>query len=119
MAHLLLANINLVLIMIKKTLAALSTLTALLLLSGCGQSIDTVDAGTYPGTIDKVVPEEREIYVDLDNGTRLELYFNETTELVRGGSPAEFSQLAQGGKVNVTVDREGNRNIPTRVEILQ
>ena len=41
---------------------------------GCGDGgVDTVEAGTYEGTIDKVVLDEKEIYVTLDNGKRLEL----------------------------------------------
>ena len=103
----------------KKALATFSTFIVAIMLFGCGQSIGVVDAGTYSGTIDKVVPEEEEIYVSLDNGERLELYFTDSTELVRGGSPAPFEQLSEGGQVSVTVEREGNRNIPTRVEIQQ
>lgn len=103
----------------KKALATFSILAALVMLIGCGQSIGVVDAGTYSGTIDKVVPEEEEIYVSLDNGERLELYFTDSTELVRNGSPVAFDQLSAGAQVSVTVQRDGNRNIPTRVEIEQ
>jgi hypothetical protein len=90
---------------------------AMLVFSGCGKSIGVVDAGTYPGTIDKVVPEEEEIYVTLDSGERLELYFTEETELIKGGEAVEFSSLKADADVEVTVAREGNRNTPVKVEL--
>ncbi|PXA03181.1 hypothetical protein DDZ13_13230 [Coraliomargarita sinensis] len=86
--------------------------------TGCGKSIGVVDAGTYKGTIDKVVPEEEEIYVTLENGVRLELYFNEDTELVKGDEAVDFSTITQNASVEITVAREGNRNIPVRVVLL-
>ncbi|HKK17264.1 MAG TPA: hypothetical protein VJ952_01175 [Opitutales bacterium] len=85
---------------------------------GCGKSIGVVDAGTYKGTIDKVVPEEEEIYVTLESGERLELYFNEETELVQAGEAVEFSTITENASAEITVAREGNRNIPVRVELL-
>lgn len=105
--------------MTKRTFSTILILSALTLLFGCGKSIGVVDAGAYPGTIDKVVPAEQEIYVTLDGGERLELYFTDSTQLVRGGSQVAFDQLSEGAQVTVTVEREGNRNIPTRVEIGQ
>ena len=97
---------------------ALVLLATLLLAVGCGESIDVVDAGTYDATVDKVVPEEQEIYISLDDGRKLELYFTENTELLRGGQDVAFSELSQGADIRVTVEREGNRNVPTRVEIV-
>ena len=91
---------------------------SLLLAAGCGEGIDVVDAGTYDATVEKVVPEEQEIYISLDDGRQLELYFTEGTELVRGGQNVAFSELSQGADIRVIVEREGNRNVPTRVEIV-
>lgn len=85
---------------------------------GCGKPIAVVDAGTYQGTIDKVVPDEVEIYVSLESGEQLELYFNEETELVEDGESVDFSAISAGDSVELTVEREGNRNIPVRVELL-
>ena len=90
-----------------------------ILLAGCGGGIDVVDAGTYTGSVDKVVAGEQEIYVSLENGMRLELYFSADTELVEDGEPAPFSALEEGSMIEVEVDREGNRNLPLRVEILE
>jgi hypothetical protein len=95
----------------------LSLLT--LLLVGCGGGIDVVDAGTYTGTVDKVVAGEEEIYVSLENGARLELYFSEGTALIEDGEVVPFSSLEEGAMIEVEVDREGNRNLPLRVEILE
>lgn len=91
-------------------------LTAMLV--GCGGGIDVVDEGTYTGTVTEAVPAEREIYVTLEDGTKLELYFNEETELVRDGESVEFSALEAGTRVRLTVTRVGNRNEPQRVEII-
>lgn len=102
-----------------------STLPALLLgilmlfLAACGGGIDVVDAGTYTGTVDKAVEEEKEIYLSLDNGMRLELYFTDATQLMEGATPVDFSQLEKGDRVQVTLDREGNRNIPLQVVITE
>ena len=93
-------------------------LAGVLLAVACGEGIDVVDAGTYDATVDEVVPEEKEIYITLDEGKRLELYFTEDTELVRGGQTVAFSELSAGADIRVTVEREGNRNVPTRVEIV-
>ncbi len=86
-------------------------------LSACG-GVDVVDSGSYDGVVDEVKPGEKEIYVLLDDGRKLELYFTDQTTLQQGGQPAEFSALAAGARVRVAVEREGNRNVPTRVEIL-
>lgn len=103
---------------IKYSYALLWMLLGSLLLVGCGGSIEVVDAGTYQATVDKAVPAEEEIYVTLDSGQTLELYFTDATELVTDGEPVDFSQLSSGSSVEITVEREGNRNIPTRVEIM-
>lgn len=104
---------------IRYCLSAGLLLTCMILLSACGQGINVVDAGTYTGTVDEAVPEEREIYVNLDNGKRLELYFTDQTTLKREGQEVSFSELSQGDQVRVTVTREGNSNTPTEVVILQ
>lgn len=77
---------------------------------GCEDAADFCAEG-------EVVPEEEEIYVTLDDGQRLELYFTDSTELVADGQPVDFSRLSAGMSVQLTVTREGNRNVPIRVEI--
>ncbi len=98
----------------------LSTLAMLLLtaaLAGCG-GVDVVDSGSYEGVVDEAKPGEKEIYVMLDDGRKLELYFTDQTTLQQSGQPADFSALESGTRVRVNVAREGNRNVPQTVEIL-
>jgi hypothetical protein len=104
---------------VHKIIAALLTGILMLFLTACGGGIDVVDAGTYTGTVDKAVAGEQEIYLSLDNGMRLELYFTDATQLTEGARPVDFSQLEKGDRVQVTVDREGNRNIPMQVVIIE
>jgi hypothetical protein len=86
-------------------------------LIGCG-SEETVPTGTYKGTVEKVVPDEKEIYVKLDDGRLLELYFTETTKLTRNGAPAEFGALAKGQAVQVAVENPGDGHLkPLSVDI--
>ena len=105
--------------MISRRMVHLAALTLLLTIAGCGGEIDVVAEGTYTGTVTKAVPEEREIYVTLEGGEKLELYFTDETELVRNGESVAFSTLAADTRIEVTVTRTGNRNEPQRVEILE
>ncbi len=72
---------------------------------------------TIEGTIDKVVPAKREIYV-LADGKKHELYFSDKTELVKGGQPVAFEFLKTKGKVKVTADKVGKRLDPVKVELV-
>ncbi len=77
-----------------------------------------VESGTYTGTIEKVKPDEDEIYVDYE-GQELELYFTDETQLTRKGEDAEFSALESGQKVEVKVKKVGKRLDPMSVDILE
>jgi hypothetical protein len=101
----------------SRTLIPIFCLSLFFLLAGCGGSTVAVDSGTYEGIIQKVVPAEEEIYLQLDGERTLELYFTEETELMRGGESADFSALSKGQTVTVTVERVGNRMDPVRVVI--
>lgn len=84
----------------------------------CGEN-NTVESGTYQGTVDEVVPEETEIYVITDDDQTLELYFTDETVLSRDGNMVEFSELQQGQKVEVEVEKVGERLDPISVKILE
>ena len=84
----------------------------------CGETTDTVESGIYEGTITEVEPEKTEIYVQTNDDKTLELYFTETTELTRGGSVVEFSELQKGQNVEVEVKKTGKRLDPVSVKIL-
>jgi len=84
-----------------------------------GESTETVESGTYEGTIQEVNAEESEIYVNISDEQTLELYFIEETELVKDTTAVPFDSLAAGQKVRVEVEKVGQRLDPLRVEILE
>ncbi len=93
-------------------------LVALITFISCGESTDTVESGTYQGTVKEVEAEKTEIYVQTADDKTLELYFTEETELTRGGSTVEFSELEEGQNVEVEVEKTGKRLDPISVKIL-
>lgn len=93
--------------------------STILLFFACGESTDVVESGTYQGTIKEVEPEKTEIYVTTDDDKTLELYFTENTSLTRNGSEVEFSELKEGQKVEVEVEKVGQRLDPVSVKIME
>lgn len=92
----------------------------LMLVVACGgESTDTVESGTYEGTIQEVNAEESEIYVNISDEQTLELYFVDETELVKDTTSVPFDSLAVGQNVRVEVEKVGQRLDPLRVEILE
>ncbi|OKL38753.1 hypothetical protein [Pontibacter flavimaris] len=89
------------------------------LLFSCSQGTDVVESGTYQGTVDEVEPEKTEIYVKTDDDRRLELYFTENTTLTRNGETVTFDQLQKGQRVEVEVEKVGQRLDPKAVRILE
>ena len=102
----------------KSVFNVLFVAAAMLFLFSCNNETEAVESGTYQGTVDKVVPEETEIYVETEEGQRLELYFTETTELTQNGETVAFDALEKGQKVEVTVEKVGQRLDPVSVVIL-
>lgn len=93
--------------------------SAILLFIACGESTDVVESGTYQGTIKEVEADKTEIYVTTDDDKTLELYFTETTSLTRDGNEVDFSELEEGQKVEVEVEKNGKRLDPVSVKILE
>lgn len=93
--------------------------STILLFFACGESTDVVESGTYQGTIKEVEAEKTEIYVTTDDDKTLELYFTETTSLTRNGSEVDFSELEEGQKVEVEVEKVGKRLDPISVKIME
>lgn len=83
------------------------------------ENTDLVPSGTYTGTAKEVDPEEKEIYVETEDGKTLELYFTDQTELTRNGEAVSFDALEEGGKVEVTVEKKGKRLDPVSVKIME
>jgi hypothetical protein len=77
-----------------------------------------VESGTYEGTIKEVNPPEEEIYVESD-GKVLELYFTEETTLTQNGETVEFSALEKDQRVEVQIEKVGQRLDPVSVKILE
>lgn len=84
-----------------------------------GDKTDVVESGTYQGTVHEVEADKTEIYVKTSDDKLLELYFTESTTLTRNGQAAQFSELAEGQKVEVEVRKEGKRLDPVSVKILE
>ena len=95
-------------------LIVIFTLTAI----SCGESTDVVDSGTYTGTITEVNAEETEIYVNLESGQTIELYFTDTTTLTENGAEVPFSTIEVDDRVEVTVEKVGQRLDPVSVVLL-
>jgi len=95
-------------------LIVIFTLTAI----SCGESTDVVDSGTYTGTITEVNAEETEIYVNLESGQTIELYFTDTTTLTENGEEVPFSTIEVDDRVEVTVEKVGQRLDPVSVVLL-
>ncbi len=93
--------------------------STILLFFACGESTDVVESGTYQGTIKEVEPAKTEIYVNTDDDKTLELYFTDSTTLTRNGSNADFSELKEGQKVEVEVEKNGKRLDPISVKIME
>jgi cold shock protein len=87
--------------------------------SSCEEKTDVVESGTYQGVLHEVEADKSEIYVKTDDDKVLELYFTETTTLTRNGETVEFDQLKEGGKVEVQVEKVGQRLDPVAVRIIE
>ena len=85
----------------------------------CGEKTDVVESGTYQGVVDEVKPDKKEIYVKTADNKKLELYFTDSTALTKGGETVAFDQLHKGGKVEVQVEKVGQRLDPVAVKILE
>ena len=91
---------------------------AVLICAGCGRREVMVESGTYEGSIIKVNPDEKEIYVSLDEKRVLELYFSEKTTVSRGEVKTTFDTLQKGQSVRVEVERNAEGMVPLTVTIL-
>lgn len=87
-------------------------------LTACGDETTVVDSGTYIGTISEINAEETEIYVSLESGERIELYFTDETTLTENGEAVPFSTIEVNDRVEVTVEKTGQRLDPVNVVLL-
>ncbi len=101
----------------KKNILFMMFVSLMIVLSSCGGNTDVVDSGTYSGKIKEIESEKTEIYVTLEDGKTLELYFTEKTTLTKNGEDVDFSELAVGQDVKVEVKKVGKRLDPISVII--
>ncbi len=78
-----------------------------------------VESGAYKVVAKRVDPEEKEIYVTMEDGRILELYFSDATKLTQNGKDAEFGALKKGQRLEVVVEKDGNKLKPLAVSILE
>ena len=83
------------------------------------RNTSVVESGTYQVTAKKIDAEEKEIYVTMDDGKILELYFSDATKLTQGGKDVAFDALKNGQKLEVQVEKDGNKLKPLAVTILE
>ncbi len=103
----------------KYTISFTLLLSVLFLsLTACGEETSVVESGTYSGTISEVNAEETEIYVNLDSGEMIELYFTDETTLTQNGEEVPFSTLEVDDRVEVTVEKTGQRLDPVSVVLM-
>jgi hypothetical protein len=81
--------------------------------------VSMVESGTYTGTANKVDPEEKEVYLKLDDGKMIELYLKDSTEVMQGGEAVAFDALAEGQKLEVEVEKSGESLNPVSVKIME
>jgi len=98
---------------------SLILLVAGLFIAGCGGETAVVESGTYEGTITEVNADEREIYVEVPETGTLELYFTDSTQLMRDTTAVPFDVLQADQQVSVELERTGQRLDPIRVRILE
>lgn len=104
----------------RKTILSLGSVVIMLAMIACGgDSTETVESGTYEGSIQEVNADEREIYVQTQDEGTLELYFIDETQLTQNGQEVPFDSLRQGQQVQVQVEQVGQRLDPLTVEIVQ
>lgn len=91
------------------------------LLNSCGENknTDVVESGTYQGIAEEVEADEKEIYVRTADNKLIELYFtDQTTVSNSNGETVSFDALQENGNVEVTIEKQGNKNVPISVKII-
>lgn len=85
---------------------------------GCGKNTDVVESGTYEGMIQEIDPSKPAIYVVTTGHLTLGLDIRDQTELTRNGNNIDFSAFEEGQKVEVEVEKVGDRMETHSVRIL-
>lgn len=101
-------------------IALMLAASGMITFQSCGENekTDIVESGTYQGVAQKVEADEREIYVKTADDKLLELYFTDSTKLTKDGNVVPFETIKQNGKVEVQLEKKGNKLVPLAVSIL-
>ena len=83
------------------------------------EDTQVVPSGTYTGEAIVVDSQQNEIYVRLNDTTKIELYFSNDTQVMRNGKQVGFDALQEGQMLEVVVERSGQSLKPQRVRILE
>jgi len=99
---------------------AISALFALLLfvVASCVDKPVLVGSGTYKGIIHEVNAGKKRILMEELGGYLIELYFTDTTMLSEKDETLPFDALTEGRKVEVEIERNGDRITPLSVKIV-
>lgn len=98
----------------------LISLTLFVVSAGAFSATALAAPSIIEGNIAKIVEKKREIYVQSKaDGKKHEYYFNDQTQISKGGKPAQFSDLKVDQHVKVTAEKKGKRLDPQQVEILE
>lgn len=105
----------------KSIIAIVVAVSGIFVLQSCGENekTDVVESGTYQGTAEKINPGEKEIYVRTPDDKLLELYLTDSTALTKGGVTVPFDSVKKDGKLEVKVEKKGNRLAPVAITILE
>lgn len=104
--------------MIKNIASFLVAFSITLSFSSGASALTTPLTSEIEGVIVKVVPSEREIYVESE-GKKHEYYFNPMTKVVHGNEERKYEDLKKGMRVKVSANKIGKRLDPLEVRILE
>ena len=95
-------------------------LISLTILQFCGKEKDTVlvSSGTYNGIVTDAVEPAREFYLKLNDDSLVRLNFIGETTLKKNEETVPFSELKEGTKVEVELEKMEDKMAPISVKIL-
>lgn len=104
--------------MVQRLLSALVVFGLSISVCSLTHASPNTNLSQIEGEIVKVVPSEREIYVE-SGGKKHEYYFNPATKVFRGEKEASYEDLKKGMRVKVSANKIGKRLDPLEVRILE
>lgn len=78
-----------------------------------------VPTGTYKGLLDKVNEQQRQIDFQTSDNRMLNLYFTDSTRIIKDDRPVNFSGLKKGQTLEVSLERMENYLEPKLIKIVE